>query len=70
MLYFLLKNVKSNIIKIILGHLPIATQMLLKEWKTAITLVGKEYKSTEDRQDYKIRNYLWRSRIAHRYWKS
>ena len=34
---------------VIIGYLPITTQMLLKEWKTAIILVEQEYKSIEGR---------------------
>jgi len=48
------KNIRYNIIKTILGYSPIAVLISLKEWKTAITLVGQRYKSTKDRQDYKM----------------
>ena len=46
-IFLLKKNVQQDIIKIILGYLPIATLEMLKEWKVAIILVEQEYKSTE-----------------------
>ena len=52
-IFLLKKNVRSNIIKMILGYLPITAPKSLKKWKIAITLVGQEYKPTEGRQDYK-----------------
>jgi len=39
-IFLLKKNVQHNIIKIILGYLPIAMSEILKEWKVAITSVG------------------------------
>ena len=52
---FLLKNnIKSNIIKTILGYLSIVVPESLKEWKVVITLVRQGYKFIEGRQDYKI----------------
>jgi len=53
MMFLLKKNVKSNIIKTILGYPPIVIPESLKEWKVAITSVGQEYKSTKEKQDYK-----------------
>ena len=53
-IFLLKKNVWADIIKTILGCLPIATPEILKEWKVAITLVGQEYKSTEGYYDYWI----------------
>jgi len=47
------KNVRSNIIKIILEYPSIAVPTFLKEWKTAIILIRQGYKSIEDKQDYK-----------------
>ena len=41
------KNIQADIIKTILGYLPMAASKMLKEWKVAITLVSQEYKSTE-----------------------
>jgi len=52
---FLLKNnIKSNIIKTILGYLSIVVPESLKEWKVVITLVRQGYEFIEGRQDYKI----------------
>jgi len=48
-IFLLKKNVKTNIIKIILGYLPIVVLEILKEWKMVITLVEQEYKSTKER---------------------
>jgi len=48
-IFLLKKNIRSSII---LEYLPIVAPTLLKEWKTTITLVRQEYKSTEDKQDY------------------
>ena len=53
MIYLLKKNVRQDIIKTILGYLPIAMSKSLKEWKVAISSVGQEYKSTEGHHDYK-----------------
>jgi len=52
-IFLLKKNVQHNIIKTILGYLPIVMPETLKEWKVAITSVGQGYESTEGRQDYK-----------------
>jgi len=52
-IFLLKKNVQHNIIKTILGYLPIAMPETLKEWKVAITSVGQGYESTEGKQDYK-----------------
>ena len=52
-IFLLKKNVWQDIIKTILGYLPIAVPKLLKEWKMAILSVGQEYESTEGRNDYK-----------------
>ena len=52
--FLLKKNVWSDIIKIILGYLLIATLKILKEWKVAIISVRQGYKSTEERHNYKI----------------
>ena len=53
-IFLLKKNVQINIIKMILGYLPIAALEILQEQKVAITLVGQRYKSTKSQQDYKI----------------
>jgi len=39
-IFLLKKNVQPDIIKMILGYLPIAAPETLKEWKVVITLVG------------------------------
>ena len=52
-IFLLKKNIRHNIIKMILGYLPIAMPETLKEWKVAITSVEQGYKSTEGRHDYK-----------------
>ena len=52
-IFLLKKNVQQDIIKIILGYLPIAAPEMLKEWKVAITSVGQGYKFMEGQQDYK-----------------
>jgi len=52
-IFLLKKNVRSDIIKMILGYPSIAAPKSLKEWKVVITSVGQEYKSTEERQDYR-----------------
>ena len=52
-IFLLKKNAQQDIIKTILGYLPIAMPETLKEWKVAITSVGQGYKSTEGQHDYK-----------------
>ena len=52
-IFLLKKNVKSNIIKTILGYLPIAVPKTLKKWKVAITLVRQGYESIENIYDYR-----------------
>ena len=54
-IFLLKKNVRHNIIKMILEYLPIAVSETLKKWKVAITLVGQEYESTEEQDNYKTR---------------
>ena len=53
-IFLLKKNIKTDIIKIILEYPPIAAPETLKEWKVAITSKEQEYKSMENRQDYRI----------------
>jgi len=55
---FLLKNVRSNIIKTILEYLPIPASTTLKRWKAAIILIGQEYESIKRKQDYKTRSEI------------
>ncbi len=52
-IFLLKKNVRHDIIKMILGYPPIAMPETLKEWKVAIILVRQEYESTEGCHDYK-----------------
>jgi len=53
-IFILKKNVKSDIIKTILGYLLIVVLESLKRWKVTIILVKLEYEFTENKQDYKI----------------
>ena len=53
-IFLLKKNVQYDIIKTILGYLPIAMSEILKEWKAAIISVGQGYESMERRHNYKI----------------
>ena len=57
-IFLLKKNVQSNIIKTILGYLPIVAPETLKEWKIAITSVRQEYESTEEQKNMKGENSL------------
>jgi len=52
-IFLLKKNVRHDIIKMILGYSPITMPKILKKWKVAITSVGQEYESMERRHDYK-----------------
>jgi len=52
-IFLLKKNVRYNIIKIILGYPPIAMSETLKEWKVVIISVEQGYESMEGRHDYK-----------------
>ena len=52
-IFLLKKNVQQDIIKMILGYLPIAMPESLKEWKVAIMSVGQGYESTEGCHNYK-----------------
>ena len=52
-IFLLKKNVQADIIKIILGYLPILASETLKEWKVAITSVRQGYKSTEGWYNYR-----------------
>ena len=44
-IFLLKKNIWTDIIKTILGYLPMAAPNTLKEWKVAIISVGQGYKS-------------------------
>ena len=52
-IFLLKKNVQADIIKTILGYLPIAALETLKEWKVAIISVGQEYEFTKGWHNYK-----------------
>ena len=52
-IFLLKKNVQQDIIKTILGYLPIAMPESLKKWKVAIMSVRQGYKSTEGCYNYK-----------------
>jgi len=52
-IFLLKKNIQQDIIKMILGYLPIAMPESLKEQKVAITSVRQGYESTEGCHDYK-----------------
>ena len=52
-IFLLKKNVRSDIIKIILEYPLIVAPESLKEWKVAITLVRQGYKFTEGKKNYK-----------------
>ena len=52
-IFLLKKNVRQDIIKMILGYPPIAMPESLKEWKMVITSVGQGYKSMEGHHNYK-----------------
>lgn len=52
-IFLLKKNVRSNIIKTILGYLPIVALIKLKSYKANIILVRQKYKSIKYKQDYK-----------------
>ena len=47
-IFLLKKNIQQDIIKMILGYLPIAAPELLKEWKIAIISVRQGYKFIEE----------------------
>jgi len=52
-IFLLKKNIQQDIIKTILGYLPIAALEMLKKWKVAITSVSQGYESMKGRNDYK-----------------
>jgi len=52
-IFLLKKNIRSDIIKMILGYISITVPETLKKWKVAITLVEQRYKSTESWHDYR-----------------
>ena len=52
-IFLLKKNIQPDIIKMILGYLPMAALEILREQKVAITLVGQRYESMKSQQDYR-----------------
>ena len=58
MIFLLKKNIRSDIIKTILGYPLIAAPKSLKEWKVAIKSPRQWYESIEDRQDYKTESEI------------
>ena len=52
-IFLLKKNIRPDIIKMILGYLPIAALEILKKWKVVIMLVRQGYESTERQHNYK-----------------
>jgi len=59
------KNVQTDIIKTILGYLPIVASESLRKWKVAIISVGQGYESTESQQDYRIGKKLYMEEKAY-----
>jgi len=52
-IFLLKKNIRSDIIKRILGYLLMAISETLKEWKMTITSVEQEYELMESQYNYK-----------------
>ena len=53
-IFLLKKNIQQDIIKKILGYLPMAMPESLKEWKVAITSVEQGYESTVSQIRYSL----------------
>ena len=53
-IFLLKKNMRQDIIKMILGYPPITALKTLKEWKMAIISVKYEYEFIKKRNDYKM----------------
>jgi len=53
-IFLLKKNVRQDIIKMILGYPSIAALETLKKWKVVITSVGQRYEFTEEQNNYKM----------------
>ena len=58
MIFLLKKNIRTDIIKIILGYPPMAASKTLREWKVEITLVKQGYESIKSQQDYRTRTEI------------
>ena len=54
-IFLLKKNIRTNIIKIILGYPPIVVSESLKEQKVVIISVRQGYKSIKGKQDYRMK---------------
>ena len=52
-IFLLMKNIWTDIIKKILGYLPMVALETLREQKVAITSVGQEYEFIESQHDYR-----------------
>ena len=52
-IFLLKKNIRTNIIKMILEYLPIAVPETLKKWKVVIISVEQGYEFTESQHEYK-----------------
>ena len=57
-IFLLKKNIRSDIMKIILEYLSIAIPISLKKLKIENTLVKQEYKPIEGKQDYRTRSEI------------
>ena len=53
-IFLLKKNIRQNIIKMILKYLSIVVLETLKEWKVTIISVKHEYEFIKKRNDYKM----------------
>ena len=51
---------QADIIKTILGYLPIAAPEMFKKWKVVIISVRQEYKSTKERIKTKLADILFK----------
>ena len=54
-IFLLKKNIRTNIIKIILGYPPIVVSESLKEQKAVIISVRQKYKFIKGKQDYRMK---------------
>ena len=52
-IFLLKKNIRSDIIKIILGYPSIAVPEILKKWKVTITSIKQRHESIESRHNYR-----------------
>ena len=54
-IFLLKKNIRTDIIKTILGYLPMTVLEMLREQKVAIISVDQEYEFIKSQHDYKIK---------------